>query len=620
MYAEITDEAILNKLKGDKDLSNLKNLQGLDIALVNNNLEGANFQDADVSGANFSGVNLTGAHFERAIIGNANFTGATLINSFFENINFQGTHFNSAICNDISFKDSQLSEGNFNEAHFEGTIFNSINFAAGIFDGAFFNDCVFLECDFSNCDFKNAHFNGATLRTLDIINSHFEHADFSGAKLESLYVESCFFEGTVFEGATLDERFVTDIIKYPLSKVQRQQLDIEISLVELLGQQNPNIPEIIEKIESGNFDSEEKDETGKNTLMVACLKGMEDVALALINTGKFNLYLLNNNGDNVFKFATQKNLTHVLAAFPRNIININETGFDTINQENVVIGDYLKENPYHVVLMINSSYYFTSKDAIKKQINNSANVKYGCLKAGDPEDLDEVNIYVQDENIIYDTLYFLLSSLFGLQILIELDSARKMMDITSGNMFILRKAITLPAIVSKQYADGEGGGMSADHCQTGKETDVYNVFSASADCGRRPEQQVQEIEKATNQVTILYKEGKYPIPIDGSTTTDNLKELLLDSLKSKGIIEPDNNYNVRFIFKGKFLNDDILIEIKENPFAFTIHAMVDVNEIKAGIRTRRRRKSNKRETTVRKRKNKKTNKKGKSKKRRTHKK
>jgi uncharacterized protein YjbI with pentapeptide repeats len=606
MYQEITDEKILNKLKGDKDLSTL-DLKGLDIAAVTVNLEGANFQEADVSGANFSGVNLTGAHFERAVLGQANFTGATLKNSFFEDINiFPGTLFNSAICNDISFTGSILSNGNFNEAHFEGTrTFNNIDFSAGHFDGAYFNDCEFRNCDFSQCDFKHAHFNGATLRGLDVVGAHLEDADFSGANFISVVFDNSFFKGTIFEGVVYDQSTIENLMRAPLSKVQRDQLDIEFSLFDLLIEKNPNIPEIIEEIESNNFDPEEKDQTGKNSLMVACLKGMEDVALALINTGKFDLYYMSNNGDNVFKFATQKNLTQVLDAFPRNIININETGFDTINQEDVVIGDYLKQNPYHVVLMINSSYYFTSKDAIKKQINNSANVKYGCIRAGDPpEDMDEDNIYVQDENIIYNTLYFSLSSLFGLQILIKLENAKTIMNVTSGNMFVLRKAFTLPAIISKQYVDGEGGGMSADHCQTGKETDVYNVFSASADCGAgakietAQEAKADVEEKTTNQVTISYKEGKYPLPIDLSTTTDNLKELLLDSLKSKGIIDSDKNYNVRFIFKGKVLNDDIPLEIKENPSALTIQAMV--NEIKGGRKTKRIKRKNMKRRTIKK--------------------
>lgn len=633
MYSQITDEKILEQLNGNKELNNA-DLRNADIAAVTVNLENVHFQDANLEGANlsdtnlynavlhganFTGANLEDANLEEAKINGANFTGANLKNTKFENINdFRGTHFNGARCNDISFKSSELEGGDFTDVHFENTEFFFIDFKRAHLNGAYFGYCFFQDCDFSETDLQGANFTGSNFEGADIIGAHLENAIFTDATFENVIFDNSFLEGAIFQGVTKDEntQFDTD----NLSKVQREQLGIstKISLIYKLNKPNPDIPSLIELIRSDEWDTEEVDKYGKNALIIACLKGIEDVALELIKTGKFNMYLVTNNGDNVFKAAIENNLTNVLAAFPKNIIDITQTGFDTINQEDVVISDYLKKNPYNLVVMINNSYYFTSKDAIKKQIMDTANIKYGCKEAG------EQSRHVIDENIIYDIPYFSLSSLFGLQILIQVEDAKKMMDILSGNMFILRKSITLPAIISQHFIDG-GEGVSADHCQSGKETDTYLVFSAAPDCGTSEKvEEVQAVEETkdeltgmSNKITISYKEGKYSISINHGTTVEELKELFLDDLKSKGIVEPDKNFNIRFIFKGKILKDDLPSEIKEKPADFTIQAMVNI--ISGGKKTMKKRKNMKKKT-MKSRKNKKTMKKGKNMKKKTMKK
>jgi len=467
---------------------------------------------------------------------------------------------------------------------------------------------------------QGANFYQSYFEGCEFISALLKNANFTNVDFQNVVFDDAFFEGANFQDASKDENTQFDIDR--LSRAQKQQLGIstKISLISELNKPNPDIPSLIELIRSDDWNPEEVDKDGKNALIIACLKGIEDVALELIKTGKFNMYLVTNNGDNVFKAAIENNLTNVLAAFPKNIIDINQTGFDTINQEDIVISDYLKKNPYNLVVMINNSYYFTSKDAIKKQIMDTINIKYGCKEAG------EQSQHVIDENIIYDIPYFSLSSLFGLQILIQVEDAKKMMDILSGNMFILRKSITLPAIISQHFIDG-GEGVSADHCQSGKATDTYMVFSASPDCGTS-EKVIEEVKEAveetkdeltgmSNKITISYKEGKYPISVNDGTTVEELKELFLDDLKSKGIVEPDKNFNIRFIFKGKILKDDLPSEIKEKPADFTIQAMV--NLISGGKKTIKKRKNMKKKT-MKSRKNKKTMKSRKKKKEKTLKK
>lgn len=586
MYREITDEKILEQLTSDKELNNA-DLRNADITSVTTDLESSHFEHANLEGANLANVNLyeanlDGANFtqanledailEKAIIGNANFTGAILKGTNFENItDFRGAHFNGARCNNISFVNSKLSGGDFTDAHFEDTEFFGIDFKNARLNGAHFVGCFFSNCDLSESECQGAIFHASKFEGLDIIGAHLENADFTNVDLKNVYFEGSFLEGANFQDASKDENTQFNIDK--LSKEQREQLGIfiKVSLIQKIIQPNPDIPSIIELIMSDDWNPEEVDKGGKTALMIACLKGMEDVASALIASGKSNMYLINADGDTAFEIATEKNLIKVLDAFPKNIININQIGFDTITQDDVVIGDYLKRSSYNVVLMINNSYYFTSKYAIKKQMNNTINIKYGCKEAG------EQSRHVMDENIIYDTSYFSLSSLFGLQILIKVEDAKKMTDILSGNMFILRKSIKLPAIISQHFIDG-GEGASADHCQTGKATDVYIVFSASADCGIKSEVvQGSEESKAevTNKITILYKEIKYSIPIYDGITVEDLNGFFLDFLKENKIIESDKKFNVRFIFKGKILNEGLLTEIKKNPSEYMIQAVVN---------------------------------------------
>ena len=630
MYSQITDKKILEQLTNDKQLSNT-DLKNADIAAVTVNLEnvrfdGANLEganlsdvnlyDAKLDGTNFTGANLEGAILERAIIRNANFTGANLKKTNFESIrDFTGTHFNGAHCNDISFITSKLTGGDFTDVDFEETEFFDVDFKGAHLNGAHFTGCFFQNCDFGDADLQGANFYASDFESCEFIRAHLENANFTNSDLKNVVFDDSFLEGAIFQNASKDENTQFDIDK--LSKAQKEQLGIstKISLISELNKPNPDIPSLIELIKSDEWDKEEVDKDGKTPLIIACMAGMEDVALALIDTGESNMYLMNDEGDNAFKAATEKNLTKVLDAFPKNIIDITQTGFDNISQEDIVIDDYLKKNPYNLVVMINNIFYFTSKDAIKKQIYDTANIKYGCREAG------EQSRYVMPDNIIIDIPYFSFSSLFGLQILIKLEDAKIMMDILSGNMFVFRKSITLISIISKKFI-GDQNGFSADHCQSGKSTDVYLVFAASADCGitkvveelqssEAVEESKDELTGMSNKITILYKEGKYPISIHDGTTVEELKELFLNDLKSKAIIESDKNFNVRFIFKGKILKDDLPSEINENPSDFTIQAMV--NPISGGRKTIKKRKNMKKKT-IKKRKNNKTIKKGKKRK------
>ena len=378
-------------------------------------------------------------------------------------------------------------------------------------------------------------------------------------------------------------------------------------------------------IETGESKPDTIGRDNTTALIIACQNGLEEVALALIADG-VDIYLFDNNGNSAFGYATKNNLLKVLAAFPVNTIDINEKGYDSIENLNKVIQDHLKENNDGIVLMVNNQYFLTTKKGILIQFNDTNNLKYACIRAGNTSQ------FILEENIIYDTEYLSLATILPMQILIKIEDAQKMIEPLSGNMFILRKYKTITSLISQNFLDG-GAGASADHCQPGKQTDVYNVFLATPICGTKTEAEedvkVAEVQPSeaveeskdefsgmSNKLSILYNGVKYPISIDDNTSVNDLKELFLDDLISKQLIE-NKNYNTRFLFKGRILQGDLPAEIKENPSNFVINVML--NKLSGGRKTKRlinrkniKTKKGKKRKTIKKGKNKKTMKKRKT--------
>jgi uncharacterized protein YjbI with pentapeptide repeats len=662
--------------------ANLKGASLVEAVIINANFSGANLQNAsfenisNFDGAIFNSALCNGILFDESVLSGGDFTDAHFENSHFYSINFQRARLNGAHFLNCFFSNCDFSEADLQGAHFADSKFEGDDIIRAHLENA----------DFSNVTLSNVNFEGSFLEGTNFQNATkdehtiFNVGNLSEAQLQQLGIQPSLIQKMqnpnpdiqslietirsdkwdpkeeddvgnnglmVACGNPILKDVALELIKSKkidldavnqnrgtalMIACSKEQSEVALALIAA-GESNLGLVNNIgftalmfacgkkltdvalALIATGQSNPGAVSNNGFTALIYACAKEETDVALALIATGESNMFAVDKNGGSAFQYATENNMAKVLDAFPKNIIDIRQTGFDTISQEDIVISDYLKENPYNVVLMINNSYYFTSKEAIKKQISSNVNIKYGCRQAG------EQSRHILDTNIIYDTPYFSLSSLFGLQILIKLEDAKKMMDILSGNMFILRKNITLPAIISQQFING-GEGVSADHCQSGKATDTYNVFLASPDCGTSEKviEPVKEVSEAveeskdeltgmSNKIIISYKEGKYPISINDGMTVEELNNLLLDDLKSKGIIESDKIFKVRFIFKGKILKDDLPAEIKENPSAFTIQAMV--NPVSGGRKTIKKRKNMKRKT-MKKGKNRKTMKKRKT--------
>ena len=389
------------------------------------------------------------------------------------------------------------------------------------------------------------------------------------------------------------ENVALELIKTGKSKPGQVNNDKDTALIMACHNELKEVA--LELIKTGKSKPGQMNDYGETALLVACKnKDLEDVAVALLATGETNLYKPDREGMSALQYAIQNKFTKLLDALPKDVIDINQTGFNMILQEDVNIQEYLKENPHNVVFLIEGKHYLTSKDVIKKQIN-ATNVKYGCRKAGNG------SRFVLDENIISETPYLTLSTVVPLQILITLEDARKLTHPLSANMFILKNTgLKLPAIISDEFIRG-GSGVSADHCQPGKETDVYGLFVAAPVCGDNAK--VAEKEESNiaapvpgNEIIIKYKEKEYRFPVGLVNNVEELNNLFLDNLVSQGVVT-DKNYKVRLLSGSGFVDDAKLMKIKEDPSNSVIQALI--NKQNGGNRTKKVKRYNRAKQTKR---------------------
>lgn len=201
----------------------------MNIASITIDLEGVNFNNAYLRGANLEGINmfeakLSGAHFEEAhlegaelisaSINGAHFEGAHLNGAHLKGIrDFNNAHFEGADCNNIVLNRSVI-----NGAHFEGAILTEIScvgvtFGQSYFEGANFRNATFIDCRFVNTHFMSAHFDGATFtncisNNANFTGAHLNRVHFSGGNFTNAIMSEVNFEGAVIEEQTffnLDE-------------------------------------------------------------------------------------------------------------------------------------------------------------------------------------------------------------------------------------------------------------------------------------------------------------------------------------------------------------------------------------------------------------------------------
>lgn len=335
-------------------------------------------------------------------------------------------------------------------------------------------------------------------------------------------------------------------------------------------------------IETGHSNPIKVNDDGETALIIACINNMDEVALELIKTGQSKPENMDIKGKTALMYAKINNMSDVVQMLQDDIkvIDINQKGFDAVKMEHQIIKKYLKEDDENICFELNNNYYLLNLQILKVQVEDSNNIKYACFEAG------EEDKHVEDDNIDYSTIYFTLSSVTGLQILVlKSDIDKILSNKFSSNLYSLSPSnVKLESIISQSYIDGKGG-VGTDNCQEGKPREVYKITKAVPSCSSdklstaiasASEPYIKSEEPEKQIINIQYKEDNLQFEVTIDTTLGELKEMLLNELVKQNKISEVTNKKVRIIYSGRILADNNikLSEIKNPPFGITFQASV----------------------------------------------
>lgn len=376
-------------------------------------------------------------------------------------------------------------------------------------------------------------------------------------------------------------------------------------------------------IDTGESNPGHIDNQQNTALSLTCFLQQPSVALALVETDQVDINHRNLSGMSAIELATMSKLWGVVTAIQIRlgeianpaIIDLNSDGFNPGRYDHIQVRRFLSESSTNMCFVINRQVFLTSKYELNRQMNDPRNIKFGCFQAGETQfDVSHNMVgidYTDNANIDYDTEYLSLSSLFGLQILVKASEIDDIVDSPyASNVYsAVPENNILPAIISNAYIDGADG-SSADHCQSGKPTEVYRIVRATLDCiksrsrararsGSGSESESRARARSGSRaatspihaVNIQYKTDVVSVQVNPETTTiGQLKADLLAQLIALGKIDDSPNKTVRLIFKGHVYKDDengVVLSSLANPlYGITLQAMITEP---VGGKSRRRR-------------------------------
>lgn len=138
--------------------------------------ERANFEEADLLGANFAGFNFTGANFEGAYLLGANFAGSCLVEANFKGAYLAGANFEEANLEGVNFKKTYLKDANFKRARLAGTNLKKAYLVGANFEGANLAGANFEGANLKGANLKEANLSKAKglLNTINYLVQNFE--------------------------------------------------------------------------------------------------------------------------------------------------------------------------------------------------------------------------------------------------------------------------------------------------------------------------------------------------------------------------------------------------------------------------------------------------------------
>lgn len=140
-------------------------------SLIGSDLKGKlDFQNAKLSGANFSGMKIEGINFYGADLEGVNFSGADMTNVMFSNANLDGANFSGATFSSIKFGKSSAKKANFDKidaqyvgfnnmdltgSSFVGVKLDSVSFTRSVMDNVILKDSSLFRVSFEHLKSKN---------------------------------------------------------------------------------------------------------------------------------------------------------------------------------------------------------------------------------------------------------------------------------------------------------------------------------------------------------------------------------------------------------------------------------------------------------------------------------
>ena len=167
------------------------------------NLQGADFRDADLRGADFGHAQLNGADFRGADLRGARFTTAN-----FEGADLTGATIGDAHFQECSFERAQLAGLDFSLATLNGCFFPGANLDDVVLQGVR-NDlgwrrdmagASLRNVDLSGMDFSLASLSGVDLTNANLEGVNFEQADLAGANLTGARLDGVYWEAAILDG------------------------------------------------------------------------------------------------------------------------------------------------------------------------------------------------------------------------------------------------------------------------------------------------------------------------------------------------------------------------------------------------------------------------------------
>lgn len=199
----------------DRDFSGLEAVGPQFKPLAGQDLRGAIFRKAKLSGVNFSGADLRGADFSDANLHSCDFSGATLDGASFSNLqssyktsfrdaSMAGTNFAGAHLFQVSLQGTRLEQADFSKARLEATSLEGASITHARFKVASLRLSKLRGVDLSGQDLSGAILSGSDLHDALLHNTNLKSANLGRTSQFSYRV-------TDLRGADLQGADVTDV-------------------------------------------------------------------------------------------------------------------------------------------------------------------------------------------------------------------------------------------------------------------------------------------------------------------------------------------------------------------------------------------------------------------------